>query len=335
VNNPIKPPSFKVPSGIGALLQVEGFEGGPYTAHTWTGKEQLASDGVNMPVVGASRLAGFHNWNNEDGSISPLDPLPAGWGKYDPLWAVQGYPIALPRELILVADQTVFDAFTAAHLSDLIAGRVFLNSVASSRYAAGQVSWGNTDITQQFPVDSGYDNAMWPTLLHFVPSDGVQTIAIEQSNFDYSVGSGIGTTTYNQNVATTSSGLFIGGQRLLVAAVDMGVPLAGSQQGSYACYYSSTGSADDTYTPRTALMNAHKARVIQTDPYWDKISRVFHLFYSDGTLTLPANSFISDFTALANSCGNCAIVNQGHTTLSAALTAGQIWNSYVKPFFGL
>jgi hypothetical protein len=327
----MQPPSFKVPAGFATQNIIDGILADAYTAKTWTGKEQLASDGANMPVIGASRITGFHNWDHEDGSFSPLDPLSPPYGRTDPLWAVQNYPIVLPRELILVCDQVVFDTFAAAHLTDLLNARIFLNSYGSSRLSPGSPEgpdFSGGDIT-----DTGSYFPVWPNLLYLVPSQGVQTVAIEQANVNF--GGGTGYTAINRPCGTTTANAFIGGQRLVIVAADVSYAIS-TAQASYGCFYDNTGSGSvNTYQQRTALTVAHKARVLQTDPYWDKISRVYHLCYTQAGDASMAAPFIADFITLANSCGNCTIVNQGNVSVAAALTAGQIWSSYVKPFFGL
>jgi hypothetical protein len=170
---PIKLPPFEVPSGVAAGDQeLEGFPSGPYNPKTWTGRPPRASDAATMPVIGAENIVLYHGMNFGTflpGTLAPLHPSSPGFATSDPHWGVQNKLLRLPRELILItgagaATDTVFAPFVAAHLDDLIAGRVYINEAAS----LCNVNYGSGGDIAHFPFGGPL-----PSLVFYLPATGL------------------------------------------------------------------------------------------------------------------------------------------------------------------
>jgi hypothetical protein len=331
MNKPIKLPPFSVPTGVGSTaINVDQLTFGTYTSKAWTSFPSLASAAAPLPVIGGTNMANFHSMADGDGGVAASPPLVAS---VSPYWGVKGYPIRLPRELILICDPTVFDTFVSTYGATLIAANVNINA---SRSLGNESGWANGGD----PTNGTILNPFAPNLLHGVPPNGVDTVAVERSNFQDGLSPGY--SLVNCTVGNNVANAFKGGQRLLVAATNM---LAGlSFNSSYACFYGSPPNGyfglPDTYLQRVALANHDKARAQQTDAYFDNILRVFHLFWPPldyVAQTTPMAEWVVDFTALCAATGNCTVVNRGLQSFpgaAAALTVADIWG-YVSSFFGL
>ena len=332
MSKPLHLPPYQVPSGLAAGNDaIDYLYYGAYTAKTWTGQVPKAADAGILPVIGSANLQVYHFMSDGVTGAAPAPPLLTSASPY---FGQLHYPIQLPRELILCCDPTIYAAFATAHGAALVAGQVYINAALTELNIDGWSVGLDLPSQPQTPIPG--------SLLHGVPPTSIDIVPLEEANFISMGGGAAGYAPVNCKVGKNGANDFVGGTRLLVAALNMLAVL--EKNCSYACFYNSVaGGASgfpDAYKYRAAHAAHDQLRVQQTDPYFDKISRVLHLFWpplSYPAEATPLASWVSDYAALCAATGNCTVVNKGLQAFpggNTALTVADIWG-YVQPFFGL